>query len=111
MNRPKANSTLGANLPGVVAGHVVFDAEGVVQVPSHLSNAEAACLPCAGVTAWHATGTSANLKPSDTVLMQGTGGVSLFVLCCDRVGLAAGVAHALRLEPFGQVIGDGRRVR
>ncbi len=58
----------------------MLDAEGVVHVPSHLSDAEAACLPCAGVTAWHATSTSANLKPSDTVLTQGTGGVSLFAL-------------------------------
>jgi NADPH:quinone reductase-like Zn-dependent oxidoreductase len=76
----KANSALGDNLPGVAAEYVVLDAEGVVHVPSHLSDAEAACLPCAGVTAWHATGTSANLKPSGTVLTQGTGGVSLFAL-------------------------------
>ena len=52
--------------------------DGVVSVPEHLTDVEAATLPCAGVTAWNAL--SGNVKAGDTVLIQGTGGVSLFAL-------------------------------
>jgi NADPH:quinone reductase-like Zn-dependent oxidoreductase len=59
---------------------VVLDAEGIVPVSDHLTDEEAATLPCAGVTAWHALVTKGHLKAGDTVLVQGTGGVSLFAL-------------------------------
>jgi len=75
-----AKTALGGALPGVAAESVVLDAEGVVPVPAHLTDEEAATLPCAGVTAWHALVTSGNLKAGETVLIQGTGGVSLFAL-------------------------------
>jgi NADPH:quinone reductase-like Zn-dependent oxidoreductase len=55
-----------------------LDAEGVVQVPEHLSFEEAACLPCAGVTAWYALVTRGGVKAGDWVLALGTGGVSVF---------------------------------
>ncbi len=54
-------------------------------IPSHLSFEEAATLPCAGVTAWNALVTSGGLKPGDTVLVQGTGGVSIFALQFARL--------------------------
>jgi NADPH:quinone reductase-like Zn-dependent oxidoreductase len=69
----------GTAADGVLAEYVVLDAEGVVQVPEHLSDEEAATLPCAGVTAWHAL-ERAGVKAGDTVLVQGSGGVSLFAL-------------------------------
>jgi NADPH:quinone reductase-like Zn-dependent oxidoreductase len=52
----------------------------VVQVPQHLSDAEAATLPCAGLTAWQALITEGRIKPGDTVVVMGTGGVSIFAL-------------------------------
>lgn len=76
----KAKSSLGGNIPGIAAEYVVLDAEGVVQVPSHLTDEEAATLPCAAVTAWHALVSSGHLAAGETVLVQGTGGVSIFAL-------------------------------
>lgn len=75
-----AGSALGAALPGLAAEFVVLDADGVVPVPPHLSNEEGATLPCAAVTAWHAVVFGGRVKAGDTVLVQGTGGVSLFAL-------------------------------
>lgn len=76
----KANSALGGAIDGVLAEYVVFDEQGVVKIPAHLSYEEAATLPCAAVTAWNAMIVEGQLKAGDTVLLQGTGGVSLFGL-------------------------------
>ncbi|MDV2995800.1 MAG: alcohol dehydrogenase [Chroococcidiopsis sp. SAG 2025] len=76
----KANSALGGAINGVLAEYVVFDEQGVVKIPAHLSYEEAATLPCAAVTAWNAMIAEGQLKAGDTVLLQGTGGVSLFGL-------------------------------
>ena len=76
----KGRSALGGAIDGVFAEQVVLDAEGVVQVPPHLTDEEAATLPCAAVTAWRALVTEGRLKAGDAVLIQGTGGVSLFAL-------------------------------
>jgi NADPH:quinone reductase-like Zn-dependent oxidoreductase len=59
---------------------LVIEASALVAVPEHLSLAEAATLPCAGLTAWHALFERGRLKSGDTVLVQGTGGVALFGL-------------------------------
>lgn len=75
----KSPSLGGAGADGTLAEYAVFDAEAVVPVPTHLSDVEAAALPLAGVTAWHAI-TRVGVKAGDTVLVQGTGGVSLFAL-------------------------------
>jgi NADPH:quinone reductase-like Zn-dependent oxidoreductase len=71
---------LGGAIDGVAAEYVVFDEDGLVHVPKHLTDEEAATLPCAGVTAWNAVVVSGCVKAGDTVLLQGTGGVSLFAL-------------------------------
>jgi len=76
----KGKSALGGGASGVAAERVAMDAQGIVAVPEHLTAAEAATLPCAAVTAWHALVTSGGIKAGDTVLIQGTGGVSLFAL-------------------------------
>ncbi len=73
----KARSAMGAFFPGVFAQQVVLDQEGGVRVPDHLTDAEAATLPCAGVTSWNAL---ASLKAGESVLVQGSGGVSIFAL-------------------------------
>ncbi|MCE9534271.1 MAG: NAD(P)-dependent alcohol dehydrogenase [Planctomycetes bacterium] len=72
-------STLGGDLDGMLAEQVLLSEDGVVPVPEHLSFAEAATLPCAAVTAWNAL-VEGGLKVGDTVLVQGTGGVSIFAL-------------------------------
>ena len=77
--REKARSTLGGPLDGTLAELMAVDQEGLVKVPDHLTDEEAASLPCAAVTAWNAL-MAGGVKAGDTVLVQGTGGVSLFAL-------------------------------
>lgn len=71
---------LGGTLDGMLAEEVILPATGIVPIPEHLSYEEAACLPCAGVTAWAALVTRGQLKSGETVLTLGTGGVSVFAL-------------------------------
>ncbi|CAM3537405.1 NAD(P)-dependent alcohol dehydrogenase [Paenibacillus lupini] len=73
-------STLGSPLDGMLAEYVVLPEEGLVRVPEHLTDEEAATLACAGVTAWHAIAEEGQVKAGDIVVVQGTGGVSLFAL-------------------------------
>jgi len=72
-------SALGGAIDGVLADYVVLDQQGLVAVPDHLSYAEAATLPCAALTAWHAL-VELGLRAGETVLLLGTGGVSIFAL-------------------------------
>ena len=76
----KSRSALGGSTDGMASEYVALDADGLVHTPAHLSDEQAACLPCAAVTAWNALVTQGNLKAGDTVLGQGTGGVSIFAL-------------------------------
>jgi len=73
-------SALGGGIDGMLAEYVVLEEEGLVKIPQHLSLEEGATLPCAAVTVWHAMFEHAKLKAGDTVLLQGTGGVSIFGL-------------------------------
>src|SRR5688572_20065605 len=70
----------GAQWDGVLREFGAFDQDGLVRIPDHLSYEEAATLPCAALTAWHALAVSGNLKAGQTVLTLGTGGVSIFAL-------------------------------
>jgi len=71
-------SALGGPSDGVLAQQIVLDQHGLVRIPSHLSFEQAATLPCAAVTAWNAALVKGALKPGDTLVTLGTGGVSLF---------------------------------
>ncbi len=72
---------LGVPLDGMLAEYVVLHEDGVVAIPQNLSFEEAAALPCAGVTAWNALMASGHpVRPGDTVLCQGTGGVSMLAM-------------------------------
>src|SRR5713101_9873938 len=71
---------LGANLDGMLAEYAVLSEKALVHPPSHLSFEEAATLPCAAVTAWVALTGHRQVTAGDTVLTQGSGGVSVFVL-------------------------------
>ena len=76
----KFHDTLGGPLDGVLTRFMRIGEEGVCRVPDHLGDEEAACLPCAALTAWSALMTEGRIGPGDTVLVQGTGGVALFAL-------------------------------
>lgn len=71
---------LGGPLDGVMQEIMAIDARSVSRVPGHLSDEAAATLPCAALTAWRALITEGRVKAGDKVLVQGTGGVSLFAL-------------------------------
>ena len=81
----KSKGALGGDIDGMLATEVVLPETGLVRIPEHLSFEEASTLPCAALTAWNALFTSANTQPGDTVLIQGTGGVSVFALQFARL--------------------------
>jgi NADPH:quinone reductase-like Zn-dependent oxidoreductase len=76
----KQKGALGGDIDGMMAQTVVLPEAGLVHLPEHLSFEQAATLPCAAVTAWNAVVTAAHTGPGDTVLIQGTGGVSIAAL-------------------------------
>ena len=80
----RARGALGGDIDGMLADYVVLTETGLVAIPEHLSYQEAATLPCAAVTAWNALA-AGDLKPGATVLIQGTGGVSIFALQFARL--------------------------
>lgn len=70
----------GGPIDGLLAEFALLDEQAAVLAPTNLTDAEAATLPCAAVTAWQALVSEGGIKAGDTVLVQGTGGVSLFAL-------------------------------
>jgi NADPH:quinone reductase-like Zn-dependent oxidoreductase len=76
----KITATLGGPIDGVMQEYMVVNEAGLAKAPEYLTAEEAATLPCAALTAWSALITEGNVKAGDTVLVQGTGGVSLFAL-------------------------------
>lgn len=72
--------TLGSPINGVLCEEKVFSSDGVIKFPSYLSYEEASSLPCAALTAFNAMFIQGNLRPGDSILIQGTGGVSIFAL-------------------------------
>lgn len=78
--RSKVSTTLGGPVDGMLTELRSLPEAAVLPLPAHLSFEEGATLPCAGVTAWRALVTEGQVMPGETVLVQGTGGVSLFAL-------------------------------
>jgi NADPH:quinone reductase-like Zn-dependent oxidoreductase len=103
MTEANARSALGAEANGVLAEEVVFPEAGLLSIPAHLSYEEAATLPCAAVTAWNALVESGGIKPGDTVLIQGTGGVSLFALQFAKLVGATVIATSSSDEKLARV--------
>ena len=103
----KMQGALGGAVDGVLAEYRVFPSQALVRTPGHLSDVEAAALPCAGLTAWSAVVKLGGVKAGQTVLTQGTGGVSIFALqfakmCGARViGTSSSDAKLERLEALG----------
>jgi NADPH:quinone reductase-like Zn-dependent oxidoreductase len=80
LTREKAASALGGDVDGVLSEYITVPAECLLPLPEHLDFIQAAALPCAAVTAWNGLFMAGALQPGQTVLLQGTGGVSLFGL-------------------------------
>ncbi|HEV8246367.1 MAG TPA: NAD(P)-dependent alcohol dehydrogenase [Polyangiaceae bacterium] len=83
--RDTPRSALGGPLDGTLVEYFLADAESLVPVPAHLSDVEAATLPCAAVTAWRALIEEGGLQPGQSVLVLGTGGVSTFALAFAKL--------------------------
>jgi NADPH:quinone reductase-like Zn-dependent oxidoreductase len=92
LTEAKAKSSLGGGGVGLLAEYVVLHEDGLVHVPTHLTDEEAATLPCAAVTAWNGLIAAGGLKAGESVLIQGTGGVSLFALQFARLSGARVIA-------------------
>ena len=106
--RPEfARRRLGGPSDGVAAEYVVVDEEAAVHAPAHLDAREAATLPIAAVTAWQVLFQDAAVRPGETVAVQGTGGVSLFVAQLARAAgarallLTRGAERAARVRALG----------
>ncbi|GAB3437361.1 NAD(P)-dependent alcohol dehydrogenase [Massilia solisilvae] len=88
-SQDKTKHALGGDVDGMLAQQVLLDQEALVKIPPHMAYVDAATLPCAGVTAWNAIFVSSNrARPGDTVLLLGTGGVSVLGL---QMACAAGM--------------------
>ena len=102
----KLSHALGSSVDGVLAEYVVLDETSVVPMQAGMSFEEAATLPTAGVTGWMATMGQRQLGKSDTVLVQGTGGVSVFAL---QFAAAAG-AHVIVTSSSDEKLARARKL-
>jgi NADPH:quinone reductase-like Zn-dependent oxidoreductase len=103
---PRAKGALGGDIDGMLTENVVLRETSLVPIPEHLSFQEAATLPCAAVTAWNALA-AGNLKPGGTVLIQGTGGVSIFALQFARIMGLRVLGISSSYEKLQRAIGMG----
>lgn len=100
-------STLGGPLDGLLQEYVVLHEEGIVHIPAHLTDEEAATLPCAATTAWSELFTQGHLKAGEIVLVQGTGGVSLFAMQFAKMAGARVIVTSRSDEKLERVRGLG----
>jgi len=94
LTHTKAASALGGDVDGTLREWATVEADALLPIPDHLDFVQAATLPCAAVTAWNGLFVAGALQPGQTVLLQGTGGVSIFGL---QLAKAAG-AHVIILS-------------
>lgn len=108
-------SCLAGGRPGILGEYVILPQTGVVRIPDYLTFEEAACLPCAGVTAWNALYGSVPVRPGDIVLLQGTGGVSMSGLQIARAAGAVTIVTSssdeklIKAKEFGATHGINYR--
>lgn len=88
----KVRASRGEHVDGFAAEYVAVEADSLTRAPSGLSDVEAATLPCAALTAWRALFVEASIKPGDRILVEGTGGVSIFALQFARMAGAEVIA-------------------
>jgi NADPH:quinone reductase-like Zn-dependent oxidoreductase len=118
----KSKAALGGDIDGMLGEYVLLHHEGVVLFPEHLTYEEAATLPCAGVTAWNAlhyagTEPASPIRTNETVLIQGTGGVSLFALQFANlfgakvIGTSSSYEKLARAQALGLAVGCNYKQR
>lgn len=101
------HQSIGFSIDGMLAECCLIHENGVVKIPDYLSYEEAACLPCAAVSAWSALMVGEPLLPGQTVLIQGTGGVALFGLQIAKMfgarvlAITSSANKAQRLKDLG----------
>ena len=99
--------TLGGPLDGTMQEYMCLSQEGVVKAPAHMSALEAATLPCAALTAWNAIVEQGRVEAGQRVLIQGTGGVSLFALIfakmhgAETILISSSDEKLARAKPLG----------
>ncbi|MBC1238821.1 NAD(P)-dependent alcohol dehydrogenase [Nostoc sp. 2RC] len=103
LTREQMKSDLGGGIDGMLAKYVILHQDGLVILPDHLSYAEGATLPCAAVTAWHGLVTKGNISPGDSVLLLGTGGVSIFALQFAKIHGARAIATSSSDEKLARI--------
>jgi NADPH:quinone reductase-like Zn-dependent oxidoreductase len=103
MERAELNNSPGGPADGFACEEVTRPATHFTRAPHGLSHAEAATLTCAGVTAWRALVTDGKVKPGSAVLVQGTGGVSLFALQFAKTAGATVIATSSSPEKLGRL--------
>ncbi len=81
----RLTGSLGGPIDGTMTEYMCLSEEGVARAPAHLTDIEAATLPCAALTAWSAVVTHGVTRPGDRVLVQGCGGVALFAVAFARL--------------------------
>jgi NADPH:quinone reductase-like Zn-dependent oxidoreductase len=99
----KGRTALGGSVDGLLCEYAVLPEQSVVSVPEHLSDEEAATLPCAALTAWNGLVWAGKVKSGDVVLVQGTGGVSLFALQFAKLAGARVIATSSSDEKLARV--------
>jgi NADPH:quinone reductase-like Zn-dependent oxidoreductase len=113
----KAKGALGGDIDGMLAELVVLPETGVAPVPDYMTYQQAATLPCAALTAWHALTVATQVKAGDTVVIQGTGGVSIFALQFAKLlgarvlGTSSNDAKLQRAQMLGLDVGLNYRNR
>jgi NADPH:quinone reductase-like Zn-dependent oxidoreductase len=117
----RSKAALGGDVDGMLAEYALLAEDGVVRFPEHLSYEEAATLPCAGVTAWnalhHAGEPGDPVREGETIVIQGTGGVSVFALQFAKlmgaqvIGTSSSNAKLERARGLGLDGGCNYRVR
>jgi len=93
----------------LLAEYVVLPERAVIPFPAHLSYEEAATLPDAAVTAWHALVEFGRIRAGQTVLLLGTGGVCLFALQFAKLHSATVIPDFKQGRETGAIQGNGRR--
>jgi NADPH:quinone reductase-like Zn-dependent oxidoreductase len=107
----RSKAALGGDVDGMLAEYVLLTEDGIVRFPDHLSYEEAATLPCAGVTAWnavHYAGEPVNpARADEMIVIQGTGGVSIFALQFARLLGARVIGTSSSEEKLARAFGLG----
>jgi NADPH:quinone reductase-like Zn-dependent oxidoreductase len=103
----KCKTTLGGDLDGMLAEYVLLNQYGLVKTPVNLTDEEAATLPCAAVTAWNSLIRQGKLKAGETVLVQGSGGVSIFALQFAKLCGARVIATSSHDEKISRLLSMG----